>query len=147
MNGLIGAAAIVLIAVFLAYSTAAEGPVESSLGGMESTSRSIDATVVMTRQRIRHASTAFDGGQVEAVMGRMWLDLRDAVIDGDAAVIDMDLVMSRVEIRVPDDWTVDSELEAVFGRVEGRLRGDARADSPRLVLRGVVVMGGVEIRR
>jgi hypothetical protein len=108
---------------------------------------------------------AFHGGQVTAVMGGANLDLRKAAIaPGETVVIDVFAVMGGGQIRVPEDWDVSIETTALMGAVKDR-RGEGQKDSrtgrvapdkdagpaawpraPRLVLRGTVIMGGVDIR-
>ena len=90
-------------------------------------------------------SPAFRGGELTAVMGGCELDLRHAAIDGEA-VIDVFALWGGIEIRVPEDWTVVSRITPILGGVEDKTRPPQAAASRRLVLRGFVVMAGVEIK-
>ena len=91
-------------------------------------------------------SPAFRGGELTAVMGGCELDLRHAAIDGEA-VIDVFALWGGIEIRVPEDWTVVSRVTPILGGVEDKTRPpQAAASRHRLVLRGFVVMAGVEIK-
>ena len=91
-------------------------------------------------------SPAFRGGELTAVMGGCELDLRHAAIDGEA-VIDVFALWGGIEIRVPEDWTVVSRITPILGGVEDKTRPpQAAAARHRLVLRGFVVMAGVEIK-
>jgi predicted membrane protein len=90
-------------------------------------------------------SSAFRGGELTAVMGGCELDLRQAAIDGEA-VIDVFALWGGIEIRVPEDWTVVSHVSPVLGGVDDKTRPPQGASRHRLILRGFVVMAGVEIK-
>ena len=72
---------------------------------------------------------------------------------GEQAVINVFAMMGGHEVWVPSGWTVVSEVMPVLGSVEDKRLPGARRDTaspnrrtPRLVLRGVVVMGGLTIK-
>jgi hypothetical protein len=113
----------------------------------------------------------FKGGEITTVLGGNDVDLRRAqVAAGEEVTIDVFTVMGGTTIRVPDTWNVDLQARAVLGEVrDGRPRrstfdanGDAvaappaagaagaatgsTAGAPRLIVRGMTVMGGIVIR-
>ena len=90
-------------------------------------------------------SRAFRGADLLAIMGGCELDLRQAAIHGEA-VIDVFTMWGGIEIRVPEDWTVVSEILPLMGGVEDKTRPPQGATVHRLTLRGFAIMGGVEIR-
>lgn len=90
-------------------------------------------------------STAFRGGELTAVMGGCEIDLRHAAIDGEA-IIDVFALWGGIEIRVPEDWTVVSRVTPVLGGVDDQTRPPQTASRHRLVLRGLVIMAGAEIK-
>jgi len=100
------------------------------------------------------ASQRFRGGEVTALMGGLQIDLRQAAIaPGEEAVIDAFIVMGGGEIFVPPGWDVVTPIVPILGGVDDQrlapLPGaDAAAGSaaPRLVLRGLLMMGGLEIK-
>ena len=89
-------------------------------------------------------------------MGGGHIDLRQATIPrGEEAVIDIFAVMGGCEIIVPPSWTDRHAARAGDGGRRGQAAPVAtgHADGvsgsvapPRLVLRGLVVMGGVQIK-
>jgi predicted membrane protein len=105
---------------------------------------------------VRRASAAspFRGGDITAIMGGGQLDLRLATIPpGEEAILDIVAVMGGVEILVPSNWEVSTPIFPFMGGVEDKrfppLLTDpnaVRKDSGRLVLRGLVMMGGVHIK-
>ncbi|HKH74379.1 MAG TPA: DUF5668 domain-containing protein [Vicinamibacterales bacterium] len=100
------------------------------------------------------SATRFRGGEVTALMGGAQLDLRQATIPpGEEAALDFFLVMGGCEIFVPPSWTVTTPLVPIMGGIDDkRLAPLPGGDSitgqaaPRLVLRGLIVMGGIEIK-
>jgi hypothetical protein len=90
-------------------------------------------------------SPAFRGGELTAVLGACEIDLRNAAIDGEA-VVEIFALWGGIEIRVPDDWTIVSRVTPILGGVEDKTRPPQAAGRHRLVLRGIVVMAGIEIK-
>lgn len=90
-------------------------------------------------------SRSFKGGDVTAIMGGCELDLRQAAIDGEA-VIDVFAMWGGIEIRVPEDWTVIVQAIPLMGGVDDQTRPTQGAARHRLVVRGFVLMAGVEIK-
>jgi len=88
---------------------------------------------------------AFRGGDLTAVMGGCEIDLRQAAINGDAT-IDVFAVWGGIEIRVPENWTVAFHVTPILGGVEDKTRPSLGSTAHRLTIRGVVVMGAVEVK-
>jgi hypothetical protein len=91
----------------------------------------------------------FRGGDLVAVMGGGQVDLRRAVIPpGEQAVIDIMSMMGGFEIIVPDSWAIDDRTFPIMGGVGNETRPTVPVGGahPTLVLRGVMFMGGVNIR-
>ena len=93
----------------------------------------------------RNRSADYRGGSASAFMGGVDLDLREADIAGERAVIHVFAMMGGLQIRVPEEWTVEVGVTSMMGGVEDKTRGPALA-ARRLVLKGTVIMGGIEIR-
>ena len=93
----------------------------------------------------RNRSADFRGGSASAFMGGVNLDLREADLAGERAVIHVFAMMGGLDIRVPEEWTVEVGVTSLMGGVEDKTRGPA-ATAKRLVLKGTVIMGGIEIR-
>lgn len=100
----------------------------------------------------RSNAQAFQGADLTAVMGGCDIDLRHASIaPGTEAVIEVFAFWGGIEIKVPEDWTVVPKVFPLMGGVDDRTRAPlALPDRPqqqkRLVVRGIVVMGGVGIK-
>jgi hypothetical protein len=90
-------------------------------------------------------SATFRGADLTAIMGGCEIDLRHASINGDA-VIDVFALWGGIDIRVPEDWTVRSQVVPLLGGVEDKTRPPQGVVNHRLTLRGFAIMGGVEIK-
>jgi predicted membrane protein len=95
----------------------------------------------------RSSSQAFQGADLTAVMGGCEIDLRQASIaPGHEAIIDVFAFWGGIDIKVPEDWTVITRAMPLMGGVEDKTRAPQGAADKRLVIRGVVLMGGVVIK-
>lgn len=94
-------------------------------------------------------SQDFRGGDLGAFCGGWDVDLRQAGIAGDEAVIDVFVWWGGGEIKVPASWDVVVKVLPLFGGVSDRTAHPAPQEGvapKRLVLTGTVVMGGVEVK-
>lgn len=94
-------------------------------------------------------SQAFRGGTVTAIMGGFDIDMRDAVMAGDSATIEVFIAMGGIDLKVPESWTVVLDVTPFMGGANYRKRGQAApADAPLRVLTitGFVFMGGVDVK-
>jgi hypothetical protein len=91
------------------------------------------------------SSPNFRGGSLTVFMGGCEIDLRDASISSNPAVIDIFAFWGGVELRVPDDWVVELRGMPILGGFEDKTR-PPREQLKRLVVKGMVIMGGVEIK-
>ena len=91
------------------------------------------------------ASSDFVGGDAVAVMGGCEINLASAKITTEA-VIDVLAFWGGIEIRVPRGWQIENHVVAILGGIVDKTDGNAPAGSPRLIIRGSAIMGGVEVR-
>ncbi|TKK67432.1 hypothetical protein FC093_14130 [Ilyomonas limi] len=106
----------------------------------------IDITAVFAGVRRGILSKNFQGGDITAFMGGAEIDLTQADIQG-TVVLDVTAVFGGVKLVVPADWEVQSHATAIFGGVEDkRFVYPALQSGKVLVLDGVAVFGGVEIK-
>ncbi len=112
----------------------------------EETGESIRTFALMSGNEHKVTSGAFRGGSVDAMMAGVTVDLRPATLAEGRAAIDVFAMWGGIEIIVPLGWRVQSEVTAVMGGYEDSSMPTSDASAPLLVLRGFVVMGGVEVR-
>ncbi len=115
----------------------------------------ISAVAILSGVERTFNSQDFRGGDLTAIMGGCEIDLRQASIKENQAVLNVFAMWGGIEIRVPEDWVIilhGIPLLGGFGD-STRLRavGDpahpaAAASRKRLVIKGFVIMGGVEVK-
>jgi len=91
----------------------------------------------------------FRGGQLFAMFGGFDIDLRQADIDGDSAVIEATAIFGGGEIKVPTNWAVEVKGMGIFGAYDDKSRQlppDPSRPSKKLVVKGVAMFGGIEIK-
>jgi len=91
-------------------------------------------------------SQEFVGIEATAVMGGVEADLTGARPRGREVVAEVFAFWGGIELIVPEDWHVVSEVTPVMGGVEDATRFAGGEPATTLIVRGLVVMGGVEIR-
>jgi predicted membrane protein len=92
------------------------------------------------------SSQAFRGGDFTAVMGAGEIFLTGARTVPGGAVMDLFVVMGGVEITVPPDWRVVNDVWAFMGAVEDARKSTPPTSESVLYLKGICIMGGVEIK-
>ncbi|MCJ0743768.1 LiaF transmembrane domain-containing protein [Pedobacter montanisoli] len=92
-------------------------------------------------------SKNFKGGQVIAIFGGCDVNITQADFEGEI-VIDVTAIFGGAKLIVPQGWEVKSEVTAILGGMD-----DKRAIVPLnpeqkkiLILRGVAMFGGIEIK-
>jgi predicted membrane protein len=105
----------------------------------------IDATAVLGGFNRKSSSQQLRGGDVTAIMGGGKLDLRDAKIQGNEAVLDVFTIMGGMEIMVPHDWVIEQRFTPILGGYEDKTRQDGQPGAKKLAIKGVTIMGGVVV--
>lgn len=90
-------------------------------------------------------SSDFRGGRATAIMGGCEIDLRQASMADEEAVIEVFAIMGGVEIKVPETWSVTVTGLPIMAAIEDKTRQPAERRQ-LLVVKGVVIMGGVEVK-
>lgn len=84
-----------------------------------------------------------------ALMSHSSLDLRQLnPAPGAEVIVDLFVTMGRARVRVPDHWVVNTGALPVLGSIaieDERLRATSAGAPPRLILRGFVLIGKVEV--
>ena len=107
----------------------------------------VNIIAVMSGVERQHGSQDFEGGNVTAFMGGGRLDLRQARLASDEVELQFFCMWGGYELRVPPDWEISMEVLPLLGAVEDKRTHQERRDgAPRLVLKGVVIMGGIEVK-
>ena len=161
---LIGIGALILWRSALSRRTVGEfsenpippGPSESRTGSetagepaeprVATSSNSIlSAMAILGSVERRNNCQDFRGGSATAVMGRCEIDLRAAAITAPhEPVLEVFAMWGGIEVKVPPDWTVVSQVDPILGGYDDATQ-PPKQESKRFVIRGSVIMGGVEV--
>lgn len=95
---------------------------------------------------LKNESQDFRGGDLSAVMGGVDLDLRAARTTSPQVVLDVFAWWGGIDLRVPADWRVVSEVLPLMAGYEDKSRPAEGAPATTLLIRGVVIMGGIEVK-
>lgn len=104
----------------------------------------IRATVILGSFNRRCPSPRFRGGDLTAIMGGGKIDLREAQIQDNEAVLDIFTLMGGLEIQVPDGWIVEPRFTPILGGYQDRT-SRVTVGTQRLVINGTAIMGGVTV--
>ena len=99
----------------------------------------------------RVTSQNFQGGNVTAIFGGIELDLRQAAMEAEQAVMEVNSIFGGCEIRVPESWSVVSHGQGFFGGYSDGTRTSGTEDltNPKrkiLIVKGAAIFGGVELK-
>lgn len=110
------------------------------------TDAEIDTFAVLGGTKRASASQRFRGGSATAIMGGCEIDLRNAAIaEGETAVFDTFAMWGGIELVVPETWVVELKGVPIMGAFEDNTRHPS-ASTQRLVIKGMALMGGVEVK-
>jgi predicted membrane protein len=94
-------------------------------------------------------SDNFSGGKFTAVFGGGEVDLTKCHLAPGVSSIEVTCVFGGVTFIVPEDWDITLEITPILGGFSDsrKIRGDVQRDtSKRLVIKGIVIFGGGEIK-
>ena len=101
---------------------------------------------ILSGHETRAVPSPFKEAEVVAVMGGIKLDFTQTQMEGDAATLDITVVMGGLEVNAPPDWNVVNQVLPLLGAAEDKRRPSAVVPTKTLTIRGTVLMGGIEIK-
>lgn len=117
---------------------------------------SMDSVSIFGSTKRRITTRDFRGGKLIAMFGGFNIDLREADMEGNEAVIEANAVMGGGEIRVPYSWSVTVQGVGIFGGYVDETQalpvqpGQAPAANPaptrHLIVKGVAIFGGIVVK-
>lgn len=105
----------------------------------------IHAFAMMSGVRRQNTSQVFRGGDANAIMGGVDLDLRNAQLAAnERVIIDCFAFWGGIDIKVPPHWRVDGQVLPLMGSFEDK--SVQTGDGPTVLIRGTAIMGSVEVK-
>lgn len=91
-------------------------------------------------------SQDWKGGELGVTAGGVEIDLRNARLAPEGALLDVHVVMGGVDIRVPDTWQVRCDVTPLLGGADDATRStQGSTNAPVLRVVGSVTLGGLSI--
>jgi len=92
-------------------------------------------------------SKNFKGGEITAVFGGCDLNLTQADFEGEI-IIDVTAIFGGCKIIIPPGWIVKPEVTAIFGGLDDKrsVQPIVEGQHKILIIRGIAMFGGVDIR-
>jgi predicted membrane protein len=108
----------------------------------------IRAMAVFGGQRIFARSAAFRAGSLTALFGSVTLDLSEAQLAPEGAVVDTMAAFGGIDVLVPAGWRVSVGGVPIFGGFDDKTRGAGveMASGPELRVKGTALFGGVAVK-
>jgi predicted membrane protein len=110
---------------------------------------SIEVVSIMSGVNKNILTKNFQNGEITVVMGGAKVDFSQADIS-DKAVLEITQVLGGVQLIIPANWEIKSEIACVMGSVEDKRPPQSTVSSEEnkktLVLRGTISLGGLEIK-
>jgi hypothetical protein len=140
----IGPALLLAVGIFIV--TKALQQHRGSPAELKSSAAFQSGSAIFSGWKRRHTGL-FKGSELTVIFGGFELDLLQAHLEGDSARVDLFVLFGGGEIRVPEGWEVQTPLTFLAGGVSDKTRPPSSAGPrPQLILTGLVLFGGVELR-
>ena len=110
----------------------------------------IENTVIFGGDSKKVSSYDFKGGHLSVICGGLELDLTNCTLSKEKNILEVEIVMGGISLTVPREWNIVSEAIPIMGGVEDEINElkDRYVDpAAELIIKGNVVMGGMEIKR
>lgn len=108
--------------------------------------KSTDISLAFSGVESANTSSEYTGGKINAAFGGVELDLRDAKLKNNHAVLEIFVAFGGVEIRVPKEWEVRTNGLPLFGGWDSTASKPSSKKPPVLEITGTCMFGGVEIK-
>jgi len=96
----------------------------------------------------KYSSQNMKGGNITAIFGGSEIDLLNADLAIEGAVVDVFTMFGGTKLIIPGSWQVKSEVFSLFGGLTDKrhIKPTDPVSDKILVVKGVVLFGGVEIK-
>lgn len=110
-----------------------------------------NSTLIFAGEKKKLSTYEFKGANITTICGGLELDLTDCYLSKEGPnVIDFSVVCGGVSLKVSKDWNIKTEITQIMSGIEDQVvdMSDSYVDpAAELRLTGVIVMGGIEIKR
>ncbi|NOX86237.1 MAG: cell wall-active antibiotics response protein [Chlorobi bacterium] len=120
----------------------------SSSNGESISNDYIDDVSIFGGGTKKYTSQNVKGGNVTAIFGGSEIDLLNADLAVEGAVIDVFTMFGGTKLIIPGSWQVKSEVFSMFGGLSDKrhIKPTEALPDKTIIVKGVVLFGGVEIK-
>jgi predicted membrane protein len=136
---------LVLLGLSMLLGGTVRGKISAAMNSPQDSHSTINAFAVLGGVQQSNNSQDFRGGESSAIMGGCEIDLRQASIQGDEAVISTFAMWGGIKIKVPPTWNVNVQGVPFLGGFDDKSVKPTDPSAKRLVVKGTAIMGGVEV--
>lgn len=145
--GLVVPLAIVAAGATLVWRSLSKEDEATAARPAESASTRLDEWAAFGGGERRVVTDDFEGGEVSVAFGGFDVDLRGAILRRDEVTVDVFVLCGGTELKVPEGWNVVLTGVPLLGGFEDKsIHPPAEPPAPRMVVRGWVILGGLEVR-
>jgi hypothetical protein len=95
----------------------------------------------------RIESQQFRGGRASVIFGGIDLDFTGAELAEGKATVELTAILGGMDVRVPRNWKVEVDGNAILGGVDDEHKSEIKEDNPqKLYIRATAILGGIDIR-
>jgi hypothetical protein len=105
----------------------------------------IEALAAFSERRAVSRSAAFEKAEAAALGGHLTLDLTEAGLAPGGGNVDAAVIGGKLEIRVPEDWTVVRGEQVLLGAFVNHTRRSQADPAKILRLEGLVLGGAIVV--
>jgi hypothetical protein len=107
----------------------------------------VDGLAVLSSSRVATRSQRFRRASLTSVLGGVTLDLTEALPEPTGAVVDASAILGSITVLVPRGWIVDVRGIPLLGGWDDTTdRASVGSGAPRLEIRALVALGGLEVK-
>ena len=136
---------LVLAGVSLLLGGTARGRIPGEDHATSDSHSIVNAFAVLGGVQQSNNSRDFRGGEASAIMGGCEIDLRQASIQGEEAVISTFAMWGGIKIKVPPAWNVLIQGVPFLGGFDDKSVKPSDPSAKCLIVKGTAIMGGVEV--
>jgi len=90
-------------------------------------------------------SQQFSGGSLSTVFGDTRLNLKDAQLSENEAILDVSVIFGDILIMIPQSWILEIRSSNVLGDLKNKSRNSQGSTGKRLIINAHIVFGDLEI--
>ena len=88
----------------------------------------------------------FRGGEINAIMGGVKLELRKTTLPEGETLLKIDSIFSGVSLLIPEDWPVEIRTESLLGTFADNRPSNGQYVDRKLIIDANLILSGGEIK-